>query len=508
MHTSANTSPATEARTIFDLSVLGCESVAVPDSDVPEPSPIWRLPAELFRREPPDWPEVAEIEVVRHYTRLSTLNHHIDKNTYPLGSCTMKYNPKVNERACSKPGFARLHPETPDDDCQGALQVMWELARDLAVITGMDEVRLQASAGAQGEMVGLLMARAYHLRKGENRHRVIIPDSSHGTNPATVALCGFEPVTIKSNAEGLVDPDVLAQVMTDDVACIMLTNPNTLGLFEREIVKIAQIVHDKGGLLYNDGANTNALLGNSRAGDMGFDMLHLNLHKTFSTPHGGGGPAAGAVGAKRHLAAFLPGPRVVRRALEGERHGESKAPAEPAGTQRYRFVREAPGPESIGSVHPFMGNFAVLVRAFSYIRAQGAEGLAQVSKDAILAANYLRTRLKAAYDIPHEGPCMHEFVASATRQKKNNVRAGAIGKRLLDFGLHAPTVYFPLIVPEALMIEPTETESKDRLDALADAFLQIAKEAQENPEFVNAAPHNTPYLRIDEAKAARDLDCG
>lgn len=478
--------------TIFEQSIPGCEPVAVPKSDVPETSAAWKLPPGMLRGSAPDWPEVSEIEVVRHYTHLSTLNHHIDKNTYPLGSCTMKYNPKVNERACSKPGFARLHPETPDEDCQGALQVMWELARDLAVITGMDEVRLQASAGAQGEMVGLLMARAYHLRKGENRHRVIIPDSSHGTNPATVALCGFEPVTIKSNEQGMVDPTVLVEAMTDDVACIMLTNPNTLGLFERDIVKIAKIVHDKGGLLYNDGANTNALLGISRAGDMGFDMLHLNLHKTFSTPHGGGGPAAGAVGAKKHLAAFLPGPRVIKKTRDGDDE----------------YVRETPGPESIGSVHPFIGNFAVLVRAFSYIRAQGAGGLAQVSRDAILAANYLRTRLKDAYDIPHAGPCMHEFVASATRQKKNGVRAGAIGKRLLDFGLHAPTVYFPLIVPEALMIEPTETESKARLDFLADAFLQIAKEADEKPDFVNAAPHDTPYLRIDEAKAARDLDCG
>jgi glycine dehydrogenase subunit 2 len=497
----------TLARTIFEQSIPGCESVAVPKSDVPETSASWKIPPGLLRAAPPDWPEVAEIEVVRHYTRLSTLNHHIDKNTYPLGSCTMKYNPKVNERACSNPGFARLHPETPDEDCQGALQVMWELARDLAVITGMDEVCLQPSAGAQGEMVGLLMARAYHLRRGENRLRVIIPDSSHGTNPASVALCGFETVTIKSNDRGLVDPDVLAQVMDESVACIMLTNPNTLGLFEREIVKIAKIVHDKGGLLYNDGANTNALLGLARAGDMGFDILHLNLHKTFSTPHGGGGPAAGAIGAKKHLAAFLPGPRVVKkpnRHVEGER---TRKPALDLDGQHI-YVRETPGPESVGSVHPFIGNFGVLVRAFTYIRTQGAEGLTQVSRDAILAANYLRARLKDAYEIPHDGPCMHEFVASASRQKKNGVRAGAIGKRLLDFGLHAPTVYFPLIVPEALMIEPTETESKDRLDALADAFLQIAKEAEEKPDFVNAAPHETPYLRIDEAKAARDLDCG
>ncbi len=478
--------------TIFDISIPGSESVAVPTSNVPESAAGWKLGNDQFRATPPDWPEVAEIEVVRHYTRLSTLNHHIDKNTYPLGSCTMKYNPKINERICAKPGFARLHPETPDPDCQGALQVMWELAHDLAVITGMDEVRLQASAGAQGEMVGLLMARAYHLRRRENRRKVIIPDSAHGTNPASVTLCGFEPLAIKSNDAGLVDPAVLAEVMDENVACVMMTNPNTLGLFEHEIATIAQIVHSKGGLLYNDGANTNALLGLARAGDMGFDILHLNLHKTFSTPHGGGGPAAAAVGAKKHLAPFLPGPQVVKSS-----QGGSDA-----------FARQAPGPESIGSVHPFVGNFGVLVRAFAYIRAQGAEGLAQVSKDAILAANYLRARVAGAYDIPHPGPCMHEFVASATRQKKQGVRAGVIGKRLLDFGLHAPTVYFPLIVPEALMIEPTETESKERLDFFADAMLQIAREVEHDPELVNSAPHETPFLRIDEAKAARDLDCG
>jgi glycine dehydrogenase subunit 2 len=479
------------AKTIFDLSIPGSESVAVPASNVPEPASAWKLSSDKFRATPPDWPEVAEIEVVRHYTRLSTLNHHIDKNTYPLGSCTMKYNPKINERVVAKPGFARLHPETPDADCQGALQLMWELASDLAAITGMDEVRLQGSAGAQGEMVGLLMARAYHLRRGENRRKVIIPDSSHGTNPASVTLCGFEPLAIKSNEVGLVDPAVLAAVMDENVACMMMTNPNTLGLFEHDIAKIAQIVHSKGGLLYNDGANTNALLGLARAGDMGFDILHLNLHKTFSTPHGGGGPGAAAVGAKKHLAPFLPGPQVVKSSQGG---ADS-------------FARRAPGPESIGSVHPFVGNFGVLVRAFAYIRAQGAEGLAQVSKDAILAANYLRARVAGAYDVPHPA-CMHEFVASATRQKKLGVRAGAIGKRLLDFGLHAPTVYFPLIVPEALMIEPTETESKERLDFFADAMLQIAREVEHDPELVNSAPHETPFLRIDEAKAARDLDCG
>jgi len=478
--------------TIFDISVENTIGVTCPASQVPAAGPTWVLPDALRRQSPPDWPEVAEIEVVRHYTRLSVLNHHIDKSTYPLGSCTMKYNPKINERATAQPGFARVHPETPDADCQGALQLIWELARDLAIITGMDEVRLQPSAGAQGEMVGLLMARAYHRRKGEDRRRVVIPDSSHGTNPASVTLSGFEAVSIKSNAQGLVDPEALAHVLDESVACIMLTNPNTLGLFEREIVRIAAMARAKGVLLYNDGANTNALMGLARAGDMGFDVLHLNLHKTFSTPHGGGGPGAAAVGAKRHLVPFLPGPAIIKTAEDGGA----------------LFARVAPGPESIGSVHPFFGNFGVLVRAYTYIRSLGAAGLKQVSQDAILAANYLRARVKDAYDIPHPGPCMHEFVASASRQKKSGVRAGAIAKRLLDFGVHAPTVYFPLIVPEALMIEPTETESKERLDAYADILLQIAREVEQDPEHVNSAPHDTPMLRIDEARAARDLDCG
>jgi len=356
----------------------------------------------------------------------------------------------------------------------------------------MHEVRLQPAAGAQGEMVGLLMARAFHQAQGEKRTRVIIPDSSHGTNPASVTLSGFEATAIQSNAEGLVDPEALAAVVDENVACVMLTNPNTLGLFERDILKIAAMVHAKGGLLYNDGANTNALLGLARAGDMGFDLLHLNLHKTFSTPHGGGGPGAAATGATAQLAPFFPGPAVIRT----ERGGTTV------------FSRTAPGPDAIGSVHTFFGNFGVLVRAYVYIRSLGAEGLAEVARDAIIAANYLRAKISGAYEIPYPGPCMHEFVASAVRQKKHGVRAGQIGKRLLDFGVHAPTVYFPLIVAEALMIEPTETESIERLDAYADALLQIAREVERDPDLVNSAPHETPFLRIDEAKAARDLDVG
>ncbi|MBI5867977.1 MAG: aminomethyl-transferring glycine dehydrogenase subunit GcvPB [candidate division Zixibacteria bacterium] len=479
-------------KTIFDISHENTIGVMPPAPGVAASDKSWQIPAEFLRESAIDWPEVSEPEVVRHYIQLSTLNHHIDKDTYPLGSCTMKYNPKINDRAASLPGFVGLHPETPDADCQGALQLMWELAQDLAEITGMDDVRLQPSAGAQGEMVGLLIARAYHRQRGENRRTVIIPDSSHGTNPASVTLSGFEPVPIKSNADGLVDPDVLASVLNETTACIMLTNPNTLGLFEREIKRIVDMAHAKGALVYNDGANTNALLGLARAGDMGFDVLHLNLHKTFSTPHGGGGPGAAAVGVKKHLIPFLPGPAIVRSETNGI----------------VQFKRQSPDPLSIGSVHTFFGNFGVLVRAYTYIRSLGAPGLKRVAEDSILNANYLRTLIKDAYDIPHAGPCMHEFVASASRQKKNGVRGGQIAKRLLDFGVHPPTVYFPLIVPEALMIEPTETESKERIDAYAAALLAIAKEVETNPDFVNAAPHTTRVRKIDEARAARDLDVG
>ena len=482
-----------DSHSLFDLTEPGTRGVRSPAPGVPTAGTAWRLPEALRRDSAPDWAEVSEPEVVRHYTRLSTYNHHIDKNTYPLGSCTMKYNPKINERAVSLPGFAHLHPETPDELAQGALWLIWELSRDLAEITGMDEVSLQPSAGAQGEMVGLLMARAYHQAQGETRTKVIIPDSSHGTNPASVTLSGYEAVPIKSNADGLVDPEELSRVCDETVACVMLTNPNTLGLFEREIEEIAAIVHGQGGLLYNDGANTNALLGLARAGDMGFDTLHLNLHKTFSTPHGGGGPGAAAVGAKKHLAQYLPGSAIVADERNGEKY----------------FRRVAPNPNSIGSVHSFIWEFrGCWFAPMSTSAASDPEELATVARDAILAANYLRTRIADAYEIPHPGPCMHEFVASAVRQKAQGVRAGQIGKRLLDFGVHSPTVYFPLIVPEALMIEPTETESLPRLDAYAEALLQIAREAEHDPELVNAAPHETPFLRVDEAKAARDLDVG
>jgi len=418
------------------------------------------------------------------------MNHHVDKAIYPLGSCTMKYNPKINDRLASLPGLAYVHPDLPEAYCQGALRLIYELSRLLAEIAGLHEVSLQPVAGAQGEMVGLLIIRAYHQKQGKPRRKIIIPDSSHGTNPASVTLTGFEAVPIKSGPDGLVDPKALETALDNDVAGLMLTNPNTLGLFERNIETITAMMHEAGGLVYMDGANLNAMLGLVRPGDMGFDIVHFNLHKSFSTPHGGGGPGAGAVGVTAELAQFLPTPRITRQ----ERGGKPV------------YTRQDVGPYSIGRVHTCDGNFAIMVRAYVYIRSLGANGLRAVAENAILNANYLAARLVEHYDLPYPLPCQHEFVLSANRQKEHGVRAGAIAKRLLDFGVHAPTVYFPLIVPEALMIEPTETETKESLDRFADILIQIAHEAKTNPDLVNSAPHDTPLARLDEARAARDLD--
>jgi len=477
-------------KNIFELSRPGREGLRPPQAGVPE-KPLDELIPPSFRRSAPAaLPEVSEPQLVRHYTRLSLYNHHIDKAIYPLGSCTMKYNPKINDRLSILPGFAFLHPGLPEEHCQGALGLMYGLSRLLAEIAGMDEVSLQPVAGAQGEMVGLIIIRAYHLQQGQPRKKIIIPDSSHGTNPASVTLAGFESVAIKSGEDGLVDLDALDSVLDENVAGLMLTNPNTLGLFEQDIVKINAMVHEAGGLIYMDGANLNAMLGLVRPGDMGFDIVHFNLHKTFSTPHGGGGPGAGAVGVQTALAEFLPGPRIVREEKDGKAY----------------YRHEKIGPHSIGRVHGFDGNFTVMVRAYAYIRSLGADGLQQAAEDAILNANYLASRLVDFYDLPYPGPCQHEFVLSANQQKKLGVRALAIGKRLLDFGVHAPTVYFPLIVPEALMIEPTESESKESLDRFADILIQIAEEARTDPDLVNSAPHNTPVARMNEAKAAKDLD--
>ncbi|MBI4552924.1 MAG: aminomethyl-transferring glycine dehydrogenase subunit GcvPB [Candidatus Latescibacteria bacterium] len=488
---------------IFELSSPGRRGYSMPNPDVPVKPIESLLPAEALRNAPPELPEVSEVDVVRHFTRLSSLNYHPDRAMYPLGSCTMKHNPRLNEDVAALPGFARVHPLQPDSTCQGAIRLLYELSAYLAEIAGMDAVTLQPAAGAHGELTGLMMMRAYHERQGRPRRKVIIPDSAHGTNPASVTLVGYEAVQIQTNERGLVDTKRLAAVMDDEVAAFMLTNPNTLGLFESDIREIARIVHDAGALLYMDGANFNAILGITRPGDMGFDVVHFNLHKTFSTPHGGGGPGAGPVGVRGALVDFLPIPVACK---DGD---------------RYAFDYDRP--HSIGRVRSFYCSFGMMVRAYAYIRTHGPDGLRQVSENAILNANYLLRRLEHHYPrtltvhdvqsghprevpLPAEIPCQHEFVASGTRFKDNGVRTLDIAKRLLDFGFYAPTIYFPLIVPEAIMIEPTETESKESLDSFIDAMLTIAREIETEPEKVKDAPHTTPVSRLDETTAARNPD--
>ncbi len=468
---------------IFELSKPGRRAVRFPASDVPE-SP---LPAGLAR-ESLNWPEVSEIDVIRHFTRLSQKNHAIDINFYPLGSCTMKYNPKINEAVARYPGFARLHPYQPESTAQGALELMHELQDMLAEISGFHSVTLQPAAGAHGELTGCLIIKAYHESRGDTqRTQMLIPDSAHGTNPATARMAGFEVVTVPSDSRGNTDFDKLRDMVGPETAGLMITNPNTLGLWDEHIHAIVDVVHEAGGLVYNDGANFNAILGIARPGDLDIDIMHYNLHKTFSTPHGGGGPGSGPVGVTEELAEFLPGPRV--RKVDGE--------------DRYEWFEPA---SSIGQLHSFHGNFGMHVRAYCYIRMHGAEGLRMISEDAVLAANYLRVKLQDRYDLAFERTCMHEFVLSGTRQKKQGVRTLDIAKRLLDFGIHPPTTYFPLIVAEALMIEPTETESKETLDHFIDAMLQIADEAEETPEKVTGAPYNTEYKRLDEVGANRSLN--
>ncbi|SMO39091.1 aminomethyl-transferring glycine dehydrogenase subunit GcvPB [Melghirimyces algeriensis] len=469
---------------IFEMSQPGRTAYSLPESDVPEVDVSGVLPEEMIRTSPAELPEVSELDLIRHYTELSRRNHGIDNGFYPLGSCTMKYNPKINEDVARYPGFAHIHPYQPEETVQGALQLMYELQKDLAAITGMDRVTLQPAAGAQGEWTGLMMIKAYHESRGDTkRYKVIVPDSAHGTNPASATVAGFEAVTVQSNEKGLVSVEDLKQVVGEDTAALMLTNPNTLGLFEQEIKEIADIVHQAGGLLYYDGANANAILGKSRPGDMGFDVVHLNLHKTFTTPHGGGGPGSGPVGVKDVLVPFLPAPVVEK------------------GDQGYFFSYDFP--KSIGRVKGFHGNFGMLVRAYTYIRTMGPDGLRRVSEDAVLNANYLMKRLEPYFDVPYPEVCKHEFVLSGNRQKKEGVRTLDMAKRLLDFGIHPPTVYFPLIIEECMMIEPTETESKETLDRFIEAMIQIAKEAKESPEIIQEAPHNTQVSRLDEVTAAR-----
>lgn len=471
--------------TIFELSQPERRGVRIPEADVPEAP----LPEGLLREEL-SWPELSEIDVVRHYTRVSQKNHAIDINMYPLGSCTMKYNPRINEAVARLPGFAQIHPLQPESTVQGALELMYELQTMLAEISGFAAVTLQPAAGAHGELTGILIVRAYHLERGDaGRTKVLVPDSAHGTNPATAAMAGFDVVTIPSDDRGNVDVEALRAAVGPDTAALMITNPNTLGLWDEQIREVVQAVHEAGGLVYNDGANFNAILGVAKPGDLGIDLMHFNLHKTFSTPHGGGGPGSGPVGVRADLIKYLPEPHLRVRDTPDGPHYEWYEPT-----------------DSIGRIHGFHGNFGMHVRAYTYIRMHGEEGLRQVSKDAVLNANYLRSRLEEAYELAYERTCMHEFVLSARRQKQHGVRALDIAKRLLDFGVHPPTAYFPLIVPEALMIEPTETESKESLDYFIDAMLAIAREAENDPEFVVAAPHATEFRRLDEAGANRQLN--
>ncbi|NLO87321.1 MAG: aminomethyl-transferring glycine dehydrogenase subunit GcvPB [Firmicutes bacterium] len=470
---------------IFERSVPGRTGYSLPECDVPEVPVQQLLPAGQIRQEAPRLPQVSEGDVIRHYVNLSSLNHSVDTGFYPLGSCTMKYNPKVNETATRLPGFARLHPLVPERCAQGALELMYNLEQYLAEITGMDAVSLQPVAGAHGEYTGLKIIAAYHKARGDHkRTTVLVPDSAHGTNPASAAMVGMKIVEVKSDCHGCVCLEDLKAKVDDTVAALMLTNPNTLGLFDINIAEIAEIVHNAGGLLYYDGANANAILGKVRPGDTGFDVVHLNLHKTFSTPHGGGGPGSGPVGVKAQLIPYLPAPRVVK---EGD---------------QYRLDYNLP--DSIGKVHSFYGNFGVNVRAYTYIRMMGGEGLERVSEDAVLNANYLQARLKGHYHLEYDRLCMHEFVLSGKLQKAHGVRTLDIAKRLLDFGVHPPTIYFPLIIDEAIMIEPTETEGKETLDYFIDVMLQIAREAKEDPENVTQAPHTTPVSRLDEVGAARN----
>ena len=470
--------------TIFERGAPGRQGYSLPEDEIPAVDPAAEISPALLRQQAPVLPEVSELDVVRHFTRLSQWNYSIDTGLTPLGSCTMKYNPKVNEEVARMSGWLKLHPQQPIATLQGALQLMFELQHDLAEISGMDAVTLQPAAGAQGEFTGLLMIRAYLSAKGNPRKKVLIPDTAHGTNPASSAACGYQVVTLKSNAKGILSPETVAAAMDEDVAAIMLTNPNTLGLFETHIAEIAKLVHDKGGLVYCDGANQNAIVGMARLGDMGVDVQHFNLHKTFTTPHGGGGPGSGPVAVKKILEPYLPTPLIVKK--------------------NEHFDFDYKRPQSIGKVKSFFGNFGMLVRAYTYIREMGAEGLKQVAQRAVLNANYVRKALEQEYFLPYPQSCMHECVFSDKYQQEYGVKTIEIAKRLMDYGYHPPTVYFPLVVPGALMIEPTETESLQTLDRFIRVMKEISRECRESPEQVHAAPQIPKVRRLDEVKAAKE----
>jgi len=468
---------------IFEKSSPGKNAYKLPPLDVPEVDAAAALGGAL-REDCGSLPELSEIEIIRHFTRLSTWNYDIDLGMYPLGSCTMKYNPRVNELVSRLEGIAEAHPYQPEHLSQGVLQIIRTLQECLIEITGMDTITLQPAAGAHGEFTGILLTRAYHQSKGNARKTVLVPDSAHGTNPATAAIVGYQVQNIKSNSLGMVDVAALENLVTGDVAALMLTNPSTIGVFESEIHKIADILHAKGALLYMDGANMNALVGKVRPGDFGVDVMHLNLHKTFSTPHGGGGPGSGPVACKKILEPFLPTPIIIENA---------------DGALGFNYDR----PQSVGRVRMFYGNFGMFVRALAYILANGPDGLRQTTEDAVLNANYIRKKLEDVYELPYKTPTLHEVVFSDRRQTVNGVKTGDIAKRLIDYGFHPYTTSFPLIVPGALMIEPTESESREELDLLVDAMLQIAREAEENPELILNAPHSTRISRLDETAAAR-----
>ncbi|MCH8869187.1 MAG: aminomethyl-transferring glycine dehydrogenase subunit GcvPB [Chloroflexi bacterium] len=483
-------------RLLMDRSVPGRMGVSLPPNDVPEgPLP----PSDMLRDEI-DFPEVTEGEIVRYFSQLSQLNFSIDHNFYPLGSCTMKYNPKVNDEVAAMRGFTEIHPLQPESTVQGALKLMWELQEYLAAITGMPGVSLAPMAGADGELAGMLMARAYHLDRGDTqRTKVLIPDSAHGTNPATATMSGFEVVTLPSDARGDTDLDALRESAGDDLAGLMITLPSTLGLFDSNIEQVVKIVRDAGGIVYGDGANLNALLGRVRMGDLGFDVMHSNLHKTFTQPHGGGGPGSGPVLVGPRLLPYLPTPWVTRQ-VDG---GPNSAPD---GKKKETFGFTTPE-KSIGRMAAFHGNFGALVRAHAYISSLGKDGVAAISNDAVLNANYLQSQLKNDFDLPYDRVCMHEVVLSAaTLKRQYGVSALDVAKRLIDYGIHPPTMYFPLIVEEALMVEPTETESKETLDYFIEVMKTIAREAREEPSLLHDAPHDSPNTRLDEARAARQPD--
>ncbi|EKO1913132.1 aminomethyl-transferring glycine dehydrogenase subunit GcvPB [Clostridium botulinum] len=471
-------------KVIFELSSEGRKGYRLPDLDVPEVELSELLPKNLLREDEIELPEVSEVDVVRHYTALSNKNYTVDNGFYPLGSCTMKYNPKINEDIAALSGFSKIHPLQDENISQGALELMYDLKGKLCEITGLDDFTLQPAAGAHGEYTGLLIIKAYHEKRGDTkRTKIIVPDSAHGTNPASASVAGFDIVEIKSGEDGRVSIEELKKVLNDEIAGLMLTNPSTLGLFEKDIKLISELVHEAGGLLYYDGANLNAIMGIARPGDMGFDVCHLNMHKTFSTPHGGGGPGSGPVGVKKHLAKFLPVPTVEK--------------------ENDKFILDYNRPDSLGKIRSLYGNFGVMVKAYTYILTMGKEGLKAASQNAVLNANYIKESLRDYYNIGIDDICKHEVILSTLKENPHHIATLDIAKRLIDYGVHPPTVYFPLIIEEALMIEPTESESKDTVDEFIDAMKKIAVEAKENPELLHEAPVKAPVRRLDQVKAAR-----